>query len=105
MKNYESFRYCIQAITLNGETLVLTSNDFEIDFIQSNTIDNLNDIQLFDSVDEAKVYLAENEIEKWIKERYNVETASDETEMIISLNVLPILIGIKYAESIKITDI
>jgi len=105
MKNYESFKYCIQGITSNGDILILTSNDFEIDFIQSNTIDNLNDIQLFDSFDEAKVYIVENEIEKWIKERYNVETASDETEMIISLNVLPILIGIKYAESIKITDI
>jgi hypothetical protein len=105
MKNYESFRYCIQAITSNGNTLVLTSNDFEIDFIESNRISYITDIELFDSVDEAKVYIAENEIEKWCKENYNVETASDETEMIISLNVLPILIGIKYAESIKITDI
>ena len=105
MKNISNHVYCIQAITNDDNSLLLTSNDFEIDFVETNSIQFIHDIETFNTFDEAKFYIAENQLANWCKNRYNGETASNESEAIITLNILPIMIGIKYSESIKITDI
>lgn len=112
MENINNQVYCIQAITNDGNILLLTSNDFEIDFIHANSISFINDIQVFNTFEEAKYYIAENGLAKWCSERYNgvnfILNDKDQVEgfdCIKTLNILPILIGIKYSESIKITDI